>query len=1441
MKRLLIATLLLSLSLIFAPSAHAVACGINIDPANPAGYPSPSALPAGSWVRLEYKDCTTDEPAAASTKIYGDVLKKYKSAGIKTLVILDYLTYPDAAAKKEKFADRAEYINQQIGGQVDAYEIWNEPDIAQGGGMSPQEFAEILDAVVPKLSGKKVVLGGLASGHAGYLNQTLSAVSNETLVGISAIGVHPYAKSVDGFPGPMTGDMAFLMSQYKAVSKGKPLWITEIGINTTIDAQITGYLDRVFAAGLGDPTFWFAWSDGMVDNFGIVDAGQNPKANFANYYTACGATAPTGKQPTLPAITPPGGQGCGGSSAGIPGNNDYKIVGDLDQNLFHLAPIAGLYPEPGRRNYAQIRNDLVEQGYQAYCAIPEQGITGSVGPQDLVKYFVAQGGSKELELSPILTLDYSLASTPLFRDSERKFHIKSDLEEYWSYQESASNTYSQAELSSAPIESLLTKSQRCGEGIKNILALDEMCSKLRDPNSCALYTFPIAQTSHTIRSLLTEYRSVGGNRDNSATICKELEKSSETKKQQLFADFQQVPLTTERGFRLAFLVLSLKEIKKDPNRLFSFFAHNTNPRDEVLVVAFKIPDVITNKPTANTITGSNSKAYPFFSDGAMLARDSLLTTDQQQKAGEREIELKTNLSENVAKVSAQNPDNAIYCLDGEPPFGTGSIACKDQLVKALTDIINAQELIDSDQLKCVGEDEIDDSYSIDEPAAIGGQAPAAVFSDELGARIISQLFLSLGGTSPDKAVQTFLSTFTINEKTVENGLTGNTSLKSYLVYPVGYELAEVENVLANSFLTKVQIAELESDKNNNERFELFGGTTKLTDNTAGFSIFYPPGCNPVSDNSGCYRDINAVIEMGILKPIQFLGARLGYYLRAVQRTLAKEASSVQTYLAACKTTEEFLLDRCASIQQKEPQQSLTYCSMKELAITNASTEKFKICKATWVWDSCELIDKGNAAYFLDSSSKHTLEYSLRILDGATLITTGSVVTMNPGQGYNKNGSIPRCSGHGHSMGAGPGEIWYLPANTPADKVELEETWNTLGSKLMLNSQDIDWINYVVKLQVKAGYYYIPNWDFGCLSKKNIWIDKTGKQATERLKLGSSIIPVGVTASGRSSYCTKISLNSNMPGGPDGAEHEYVNESFGCPVAGDGYDIMLNTSCGGLNGSDDLRLWSDFFKENANPPGLAQYEKIFGIKFTLPNENTSCGELFPNTIREVNCNETSNSDVGSIANFGKDIDFEIEYWNGSTVRFRPPSEEIWSSINKAASRHGCDPLLVLAVAHSESSEFRNDTVSSAGGKGVWQFPPGPWGTWWTPYNSGAPSCANHEPTYFTAEYKQNLTTLDKNLDFSTPTNIPAAADAACRLILWTGMQKYPENENEFAEVFAIRGENSYGQIWNPGQTHQAKYAWKLWRRLRAEMEKSAVAQPASYPPSDWESCRTQQGY
>lgn len=140
-------------------------------------------------------------------------------------------------------------------------------------------------------------------------------------------------------------------------------------------------------------------------------------------------------------------------------------------------------------------------------------------------------------------------------------------------------------------------------------------------------------------------------------------------------------------------------------------------------------------------------------------------------------------------------------------------------------------------------------------------------------------------------------------------------------------------------------------------------------------------------------------------------------------------------------------------------------------------------------------------------------------------------------------------------------------------------------------------------------------------------------------------------------------------------------------------------------------------------------------------------------------------------------FEIEYWDGNMTTFYAPAE-VWEPVLIAAEKHGCDPLLVIAVAHSESHDYDNTEVSSAGAAGVWQFTPETWATLW---DENPPS----------------------------RTDIPAAADAACRHIHEDLGLDAEETRAGFISNFT-GADGSWA--WNQ-HAGQADYVWRLWQELR----------------------------
>jgi hypothetical protein len=275
--------------------------GINVDPSNPSGNPSAQALQAlgARWVRMEWK-------ASQGTSFYDPKISGYRDAGLKVLLLVDYATVPGSPGSGGSDSQWTAYISSFVSGvrslaqhyrdSVDAWQIWNEPDLAAHPGYDPYvrplHYGVMLRdsaAAIRSFSSRPVVTGGLASGDPGYLAQARDAAGGLT---IDAVVVHPYGqRAPDNWPNSTWGfgNMSDLFDRY--LTFGKALWVSEAGVNTQDGEFQANYLENVYRlaegeyAGRVQVVFWFCWSDGMVPPFGVVDGSGKPKPAYYRYQT----------------------------------------------------------------------------------------------------------------------------------------------------------------------------------------------------------------------------------------------------------------------------------------------------------------------------------------------------------------------------------------------------------------------------------------------------------------------------------------------------------------------------------------------------------------------------------------------------------------------------------------------------------------------------------------------------------------------------------------------------------------------------------------------------------------------------------------------------------------------------------------------------------------------------------------------------------------------------------------------------------------------------------------------------------------------------------------------------------------------------------------------------------------------------------------------------
>jgi hypothetical protein len=306
--------------------ARRIYCGINTDPKNPDGNPSVQEIRdlGADWVRFTFKDPQeANQPTTFGD--YDQLIHDLHQAGIHILLILSYETYPNwprympdhpqpAAWQtyRPKFAARCRQIAAHYGSQVSAYEIWNEPD-HQEGDYNPRVRAEFFGPLlkaayeaVKAESDAPVVLGGLASGQPPYVTQVKASTGG--VLWADGLGVHPYGRRPDAdWPPPDSngnpwgaGVLADLVVAYHQVAQ-KPIWVTEVGINAPQESFQAEFVKRTYRASDREPlgeiapyVFWYCWSHGMGQEFGLVGpAGQKRPAydEFRAFATQVVATA----------------------------------------------------------------------------------------------------------------------------------------------------------------------------------------------------------------------------------------------------------------------------------------------------------------------------------------------------------------------------------------------------------------------------------------------------------------------------------------------------------------------------------------------------------------------------------------------------------------------------------------------------------------------------------------------------------------------------------------------------------------------------------------------------------------------------------------------------------------------------------------------------------------------------------------------------------------------------------------------------------------------------------------------------------------------------------------------------------------------------------------------------------------------------------------------
>ncbi|MBP7700880.1 hypothetical protein KA111_02340 [Candidatus Woesebacteria bacterium] len=603
--------------------------------------------------------------------------------------------------------------------------------------------------------------------------------------------------------------------------------------------------------------------------------------------------------------------------------------------------------------YEDIRQELALTGYETYCLQENVKIEPQYNSKEIIERFLElypEGVNLRSFSREVLGMDN--ANFPIWRDLGGKQFLMNSLEEYFGFKDLYVGDAPKAEINSAAINSLLSQRQSCVQGWKTLGAQRRDCDKLEDPSTCELIKRRIPGSGyevHDIMGLLNDFTGggwAGGDEKKGEALavkwCDTIFSEPEDPSKSTLTEAQKailkpikdtiinVPTYIDKAYRFGFIIAVvetrqpgnqpigdfLTENEEESTVIWNFFTKKTQvvPWDEVLVVAFKLPDIGTNK---------GGGALEKWNDPLDLTRIVLSNKDELALHEEAAKKKRTSTLEAAIAASNQSPDSRAYCYSGDFPSGGGTRSCTVPLPKALTDFVNASVVKCDPKVEPVSE--ISDLAGLRDPSDTG-----KIFTKENGGQILINLFLdstyNVNGLSPDYAAivpdhEAIKSIWTV---TPENWPPkGNDSfVHFYLVYPVGYELSTIEQEISGAFFNKEQIASMGTDPSIVEKFEVTGQTQILEAGKAGWKYTDWPAtraweCGPLKILG---------IETGLPKPctknpsltakqegakIDVLGGRLSWWLRKVQVALSARSSFAHSYFESCKTMEEFLLGKCA--------------------------------------------------------------------------------------------------------------------------------------------------------------------------------------------------------------------------------------------------------------------------------------------------------------------------------------------------------------------------------------------------------------------------------------------------------------------------------------------------------------------------------------------------
>ena len=281
------------------------------------------------WVRLNVEwNATETSPDTYDSWMlshYDRGIAVARAAGQKVLMLVSQSpSWASGSSNKQSppqnpadYADFLRFLATRWAGKVDAWEVWNEPNIDRfwPTGPDPAKYTALLKAAYPVIKSAdpnaKVVFAGPSTNDYKFIEDAYAAGAKDYF---DVMGTHPYSCNGPESVAQKDGRISqFSYLGYREIRKSmlargddKPIWFTEFGWSTSTqqcgvsEATQADYLTKAFKLAAQDPyvqvAFWYnfrnnSWShdaDDIESRYGLLRTDYSHKPSY-DAFKACAA------------------------------------------------------------------------------------------------------------------------------------------------------------------------------------------------------------------------------------------------------------------------------------------------------------------------------------------------------------------------------------------------------------------------------------------------------------------------------------------------------------------------------------------------------------------------------------------------------------------------------------------------------------------------------------------------------------------------------------------------------------------------------------------------------------------------------------------------------------------------------------------------------------------------------------------------------------------------------------------------------------------------------------------------------------------------------------------------------------------------------------------------------------------------------------------------